>query len=238
MLHLTGFPKGPRRLLLVGMGAVSDRRASLRRAATLAARNAQRLGVGELVWYSGQITPEETESITIGLIAGSWEYADLKSPPPEAERKKPLEKASILTNNTDDTRRALRMVRRSGPAEPASIGDDARQSVYAGLSRRHGKGHRQALRDERDGPRSEGDGSGENGIFLAVAQGTPQEPKPMAIDKGGKPNAAGVLVGKGLCRTKRWHSIKPAQGWSLRSSICAGAGVLGTMEAIGQISLR
>ena len=106
-LHLTGFAKGPRRLLLIGMGAVTDRRASLRRAATLAARTAQRLGVGEMTWYSGQITPEETESITVGLIAGSWEYSDLKSPLPEAERKKPLEKASILTNNTDDTRRAL-----------------------------------------------------------------------------------------------------------------------------------
>jgi leucyl aminopeptidase len=53
MLHLTGIPKGPRRLLLVGMGAVTDRRASFRRAATLAARNANRLGVGEMVWYSG-----------------------------------------------------------------------------------------------------------------------------------------------------------------------------------------
>ena len=50
ILHLTGLAKGPRRILLVGMGAVADRRASLRRAATLAARNAHRLGVGEMVW--------------------------------------------------------------------------------------------------------------------------------------------------------------------------------------------
>ena len=47
-LHLTGFAKGPRRLLLVGMGAVTDRRAAFKRAATLAARNAHRLGVGEM----------------------------------------------------------------------------------------------------------------------------------------------------------------------------------------------
>src|SRR5207244_8943866 len=79
-LHLTGFAKGPRRLLLIGMGAVTDRRAALRRAATVAARTAHRLGVGEMVWYSGQITPEETEAITVGLIAGAWEYIDLKSP--------------------------------------------------------------------------------------------------------------------------------------------------------------
>ena len=106
-LHLTGVAKGPRRLLLVGMGPVTDRKAAFRRAATLAGRNAQRLGVGEMVWYSGQISPDETEAITAGLIAGSWEYADLKSQPPEAERKKPLEKAVNLTSNTDDSRRGL-----------------------------------------------------------------------------------------------------------------------------------
>ena len=64
-LHLTGVAKGPRRLLLIGMGNVTDRKASFRRAATLAARNAQRLGVGEMVWYSGQIAPEELSLIHI-----------------------------------------------------------------------------------------------------------------------------------------------------------------------------
>src|SRR3979409_1128621 len=43
MLHLTGVAKGPRRILLIGLGTVADRRAALRRAATLAARNANRL---------------------------------------------------------------------------------------------------------------------------------------------------------------------------------------------------
>ncbi len=107
VLHLTGVAKGPRRVLLVGMGAVTDRKVALRRAATLAGRNAHRLGVGEAAWYSEQITPDEIEAVTVGLIAGSWEYADLKSPAPEAERKKPLEKAIILATNTDDSRRGL-----------------------------------------------------------------------------------------------------------------------------------
>ena len=48
MLHLTGPGKGPRRILLIGMGQVTDRRASFKRAATLAARHAHRLGVGEV----------------------------------------------------------------------------------------------------------------------------------------------------------------------------------------------
>ena len=84
-----------------------------------------------MVWYSGQITAEETEAITIGLIAGCWEYADLKSPPPESERKKSLEKASILTNNTDDTRRALAVGQAIGSGHSlAPAGDDARQSLH------------------------------------------------------------------------------------------------------------
>src|SRR4051812_15290862 len=116
ILHLTGLAKGPRRILLVGMGAVADRRASLRRAATLAARNAHRLGVGEMVWYSDQLSPDEIEAITIGLIAGSWEYADLKTPVPEPERRKPLEKATILATNTDDSPGDCRTVRRSDRA--------------------------------------------------------------------------------------------------------------------------
>ena len=149
-LHLTGVPKGPRRILLVGMGPVTDRRASFRRAATLAARNAQRLGVGEMAWYSGQIAPEEIEAITAGLIAGSWEYTDLKSQPPEAERKKPLEKAVILTSNTDDSRRALA----NGQAIGAGLGLARRLSMMPGnictpeylaqtatdIAKRHGMG--------------------------------------------------------------------------------------------------
>jgi len=85
--------QGPRRLLLIGMGKCHRSQGFISRAATLAARNAQRLGVGEWCVLQAKISPEEIEAITSGLIAGAWEYADLKSPLPEAERKKPLEKA-------------------------------------------------------------------------------------------------------------------------------------------------
>ena len=239
-LHLTGFAKGPRRLLLVGMGAVSDRRASLRRAATLAARNAHRLGVGEVAWYSGQITPEETEAITIGLIAGAWEYADLKSPLPEAERKKPLEKASILTNNTDDTRRALNNGQAIGSGQslarrlammpgnlctPDYLAETARE-----LAQRHGMEVTVLGRRELEAERM--------GSFLAVAQGTSQDPKLIALEyKGGRPNAKPVvLVGKGLCFDSGGISIKPAQGMEfMKFDMCGASGVLGAMEAIGQI---
>jgi leucyl aminopeptidase len=240
MLHLTGFPKGPRRMLLLGMGAVTDRRASLRRAATLAARNAHRLGVGEMAWYSGQITPEETEAITIGLIAGSWEYADLKTPAPEAERKKPLEKVSILTNNTDDFRNALAngqaigtghsLARRLAMMPGNLCTPDYLAQIAGEIAKRYGMGITVLGRREMEAEKM--------GSFLAVAQGTPQEPKLIAIEyKGGKPNAKPVvLVGKGLCFDSGGISIKPAQGMEfMKFDMCGGAGVLGTMEAIGQM---
>ncbi|HEY4671190.1 MAG TPA: leucyl aminopeptidase, partial [Gemmatimonadaceae bacterium] len=240
MLHLTGFAKGPRRLMLLGMGSMSDRRASLRRAATLAARTAHRLGVGEMVWYSGQITPEETEAITVGLIAGSWEYPDLKTPPPESERRKPLEKASILTNNTDDFRNALSNGQAIGTGQslarrlammPGNICTPEYIAQTAGeIAGRYGMGITILGRREMEAEKM--------GSFLAVAQGTPQEPKLIAMEyKGGKPSAKPVvLVGKGLCFDSGGISIKPAQGMEfMKFDMCGGAGVLGTMEAIGQM---
>ena len=52
------------------------------------------------------------------------------------------------------------------------------------------------------------------GSFLCVAQGTPQDPKLIALeysggDAGAKPVA---LVGKGLCFDSGGISIKPAEG--------------------------
>ena len=76
------------------------------------------------------------------------------------------------------------------------------------------------------------------GSFLAVAQGTPQDPKLIALEyKGGKQNAKPVvLVGKGLCFDSGGISIKPAQGMEfMKFDMCGAAGVLGTFEAIGQM---
>ena len=191
-LHLTGFAKGPRRLLLVGMGPVTDRRAAFKRAATLAARNAHRLGVGEMTWYSGQITPEETEAITVGLMAGAWEYADLKAQAPEAERRKPLTQATILTSNTDDSRRGLAsgkaigdgnaLARRLGMMPGNVCTPELLAQTAADIARRYGMGITVLGRREMEAEKM--------GSFLAVAQGTPQDPKLIVLEhKGGKPSS-------------------------------------------------
>jgi len=240
MLHLSGVAKGPRRLLLIGMGAVTDRRASLRRAATLAGRNAHRLGVGDMAWYSEQLTPEEIEAVTVGLIAGSWEYIDLKSPPPEAERKKPLERAVILTTNTDDSRRGLSggqaigeghsLARRLGMMPGNLCTPEYLAQTAADIAKRYAMEITVLGRREMEAEKM--------GSFLAVAQGTPQDPKLIALEyKGGRPNAKPiVLVGKGLCFDSGGISIKPAQGMEfMKFDMCGAAAVLGAFEALGRI---
>jgi leucyl aminopeptidase len=239
-LHLTGVAKGPRRLLLIGMGNVSDRKSAFRRAATLAARNAQRLGVGEMVWYAGQITPDETESITAGLIGGAWEYSDLKSPVPEPERRKPLEKVTIITSNTDDSRRGLANGQAIGSGQalarrlammPGNLcTPDFLAQTATDIGKRYGMATTILGRREMEAEKM--------GSFLAVAQGTPQEPKLIALEyKGGRPNSKPVVfVGKGLCFDSGGISIKPAQGMEfMKFDMCGAAGVLGTFEAIGQM---
>ena len=243
MLHLTGVVKGPRRLMLIGMGAMTDRRASLKRAATLAARHAHRLGAGEMTWYSGQITAEETEAVAVGLIAGSWEYTELKSQPPEAERKKPLERATILTSNTDDSRRGLANGQAIGQGQslarrlammpgnvctPDLLAETARE-----IGQRHGMEVTVLGRAEME---AEGMGS-----FLAVAQGTPQEPKLVVLKYNGGPGGQKpvMLIGKGLCFDSGGISIKPAQGMEfMKFDMCGAAGVLGALEAVGQMKLN
>jgi leucyl aminopeptidase len=78
------------------------------------------------------------------------------------------------------------------------------------------------------------------GSFLAVAQGTPQEPRLVAIEhRGGKDgDAPVVLVGKGLCFDSGGISIKPAAGMEWMKFDMSGAGgVIGAMEVVGRMKL-
>src|SRR5687768_2933062 len=56
IFHLSGTPDGARRTVLVGMGKISDRAGSLRRAAAIAARQGMKLGTGELAIYAGAVS--------------------------------------------------------------------------------------------------------------------------------------------------------------------------------------
>ena len=237
-LHLAGGSTGPARVLLVGLGKITERVSALRRAAALAARQAGRMGVGRLAFYAGALSRDETEAIAVGLAAGAWEYTDTKTPPPDEEKRAPLTDASIL--GADDrgieNGRAIAeghaLARTLGMmpgnlCTPDFLADTARE-----IAARHGLGVTVLGRAEME---REGMGS-----FLCVAQGTPQDPKLIVLEyRGGAAGTKPVaLVGKGLCFDTGGISIKPAQGMEwMKFDMCGAAGVLGAMEAIARLRL-
>jgi leucyl aminopeptidase len=239
-LHLLGAEGGVERLLLVGMGKVTDRLSALKRAAAIAARKAHQSGVGRLAIYAGKLTADDAEAITLGAIAGAWTMREFQTPPPDDEKRAPLTEVVILAASGQAERGIANgiaigeghsLARRLGMlpgnvCTPDYLADTARE-----IAKRHGMSVTVLGRAEME---KEGMGS-----FLSVAQATPQDPKLIALEyrKGGdKPTIA--LVGKGLCFDTGGVSIKPAQGMEwMKFDMCGAAGVLGAMDAIARLGL-
>jgi leucyl aminopeptidase len=238
LLHLSGTTGGIQRVLLIGMGSAADRVTALRRAAALAGRQANKLGVGRMAFWAGALAPAETEAITLGLIAGSWDFKEMKTAPPAEEQRTPLEEAVIVGADAGAvaTGRAIgeghSLARRLGMlpgnvCTPEYLADTARE-----IAQRHNMKVTVLGRAEMEREKMES--------FLCVAWGTPQDPKLIALEyRKGPANASPVvLVGKGLCFDSGGISIKPAQGMEwMKFDMCGAAGVLGAMETIGRLQL-
>ncbi|MDE3150764.1 MAG: leucyl aminopeptidase, partial [Gemmatimonadota bacterium] len=233
---------GIRRVLLVGMGKVARRTDALRRAATLAARHAGRLGTGALAFYAGSLDAADAEAVTVGLIAGAWRYEDVKTAPPADERRAPVASATVVAPDLDAAGKGVAAGLAMGAGQslartlgmmpgnmctPDFLADTARD-----IAKRHGMQVTVLGRAEME---KEGMGS-----FLCVAQGTPEDPKLIVLEyrhgpKDAKPVA---LVGKGLCFDTGGISIKPAASMEwMKYDMCGAAGVLGAMETIARLGL-
>ena len=238
-LHLSGPGSGPRRLLLVGLGDAASGGAAYKRAGALAARTAAKWGMPSMALLAPGADAAMLEQATVGLHAGAWKYDDLKSQPPESERRAALESAVVLADGDEagaavergvaigeghSLARRLAMMP-GNLCTPEFLAQTARE-----IAERHGMTVNVLGRAdlEREGM----------GAFLCVAQGTPQEPQLVTLEhrKGsGKPV---VLVGKGLCFDTGGISIKPAESMELmKFDMCGAAGVLGAMEAIARLGL-
>ena len=237
-LHLSGGERGVLRVLLVGMGAVTDRPAALRRAGAIAGRQANKAGVGQLAFFAGAINDSETEAIGIGLNAGSWDFKEMKTRPPVEEERAPLTDATILGGSDAGVRAALAigeghsLARRLGMLPGNVCTPDYLAYTARDIAKRLGM--TTAVLDRAAMEREK------MGSFLCVAQGTTQDPKLITItyNKGPKDAKPIALVGKGLCFDSGGISIKPAQGMEwMKFDMCGAAGVLGAMEAIGRLEL-
>jgi leucyl aminopeptidase len=242
LFFLSGASNGPRRVVLIGMGKVTDRAGSLRRAAAIAARQAMKLGGGDVAFVATTGDAREIEAITVGLIAGSWQYRDLKTPPPEEEIRQPLERAVVLVDDAGSAQKAVDTGSAIGAGHslartlammpgnlctPQYLADTAQE-----IASRYGMKCTVLGRKEME---AEGMGS-----FLCVAQGTPQDPKLIVVEYNGGPAGQQPvgIVGKGLCFDSGGISIKPAQGMEdMKYDMCGAAGVLGALEAVGRMKL-
>lgn len=240
-LTLLGTENGIERVMLVGMGKVTDHRAALRRAASIAARRAHQSGFGQLAISAGTLSADDVETIALGAIAGAWEFKEYQTPPPEDERRSALSEVTILGADDASAREGIArglaigegytLARRlamlpGNVCTPDYLADTARD-----IAKRHGLAVTVLGRAEME---REGMGS-----FLAVAQGTPQEPRLITLEyrKGGNKPVI-MLVGKGLCFDSGGISIKPAQGMEwMKFDMCGAAGVLGAVDAIARLQL-
>jgi leucyl aminopeptidase len=243
LLHLVGGASGPARILLVGMGKGAARVGALRRAGTIAARQAGRMGTGALSLYAGPLDSDEVEAVAMGLAAGAWDYTDTKTPAPEADRRRPLTAAQILGDDVAIIEQGIAsgsaiaeghaLARTLGMMPGNLCTPEFLANTARDIAARHGLGVTVLGRAEME---ELGMGS-----LLCVAQGTPEDPKLIALEYNGgaKGSAPVVLVGKGLCFDSGGISIKPAQGMEwMKFDMCGAAGVLGAMEAIARLELK
>ncbi len=239
------YPQGDApRLLLVGIGKPDDPRAAIRNAVAAGAKRARVLGLPEAAVL---ITREAAGSLSgrdLGQIAaeggakGAWHFPELKQPPSD-DQKPPLERIDLFA--TADLV-GFREGHQVGAAIAAGQMFCRRLQVLPGnhlpprrlgeaaaeLAKRHGHGitvlDRVAI--EKEGM----------GALLAVAQGSSEEPRFIAIEYAGASGPPVVLVGKGVSFDSGGISIKPAQGMEdMKYDMSGAAAVLGTFEMLGRL---
>jgi leucyl aminopeptidase len=241
-LLLYGGDRGPERVLLVGVGSQLTLPA-VSRAATLAGRRANALGVGRGAFWYDLAGAAALEHALLGGPLGAWEYRELRSPPKPSERRRPLASWTVFVPKLDaaarDALRAARAVaegQRLARTLAMMPGNLCTPEFIAQTARDIATRHKLSCTVRG---RKEMEALGMH-AFLAVAQGTPQDPKFVVLEyRGGKTDDAPVaLVGKGICFDTGGISLKPADRMEwMKFDMCGAAGVLGAMEAIARLRL-
>ncbi|MCA9650304.1 MAG: leucyl aminopeptidase [Myxococcales bacterium] len=237
-------------VMLVGTGALTDSSA-LRQLGHDAAREAQRVGAGQIVLdlhgahglpAEGADAPQAGSLLAQGLELGTYAYDRFLSEP----NRRPLTLASVSVWG-----------RSAAPADGSGRG----QIVAAAIARARDLGNgppglvtptflAQTATEIADSLRKAGhdveltilerEQCEERGMgcYLGVAQGSDQPPKfihlayrPKAAAKGGDAPARVCLVGKGVTFDSGGYSLKPAEGMlDMKLDMCGAAAVIGAFE--------
>ncbi len=238
------WPSGPaERILLVGLGkATPDPRGAVRRGASVAAKQARKIGVGAMAIAvaSGATALDAADVAQLlaeGAPQGAWRFNAMKRPPEDP--KPELTKVELLFGAELDAAAAGHRVGAALAAGhvlardlqilPGNLCTPSHLATVAGdLASRHGFAvtvlDRKAL--EVEGMRA----------LLAVAQGGGEEPRFIILEYKGSNDAPVVLVGKGITFDTGGISIKPADKMEdMKFDMSGAAAVLGAFETLGRL---
>ena len=239
----------PQRLLLVGLGKPGEvTRTAIRRAAAVAAKRTRALGAKQLAFVvtaesrNGVSARDIGQVVVEGAAQGAWAFTELKAALPPEESKPELESVTLVCDAKET--KEVGAGRRVGDAiaaghrltrylqmlpgnvcTPTYLAERAKQ-----LADRYG--FTLTVLD-RAQMKQEG-----MGALLAVAQGSEQEPRFIALEYRGAGDAPPVaIIGKGVTFDSGGISIKPAQNMEdMKFDMSGAAAVLGTFEAVGRLT--
>jgi leucyl aminopeptidase len=244
-----------RRVLLVGVGKREDHTVErLRRAVGTAVRVAERMSISEISVSVGHVhhLSEHMGDYYAGLAAveaavlAAWDFRELKTQAEDAAPRAVLDRMTLIAHADEElseleraahhgciTARAANIARdlqqRPGNvATPSFVADRARR-----IADRFGLGMTVLDREQM---REEG-----MHALLAVAQGTQEEPRFLALEyRGGAKDAAPVvLVGKGVTFDSGGISIKPSERMEdMKYDMSGAAAVIGAMHAVAELELH
>lgn len=238
-------PRGPRRVLLVGMGKLSEiTRGAVRRAAAVAARKAIALGVDSMALhvaheFRGGVTPAGIGQVVVeGAVQGAWQFNALKA---AGDKKPPLKNIELIASREE--RQEMERGRTIGQAIAighklarnlqALPGNICTPEYLANVARQLAKAYGFKLtvmnpaQMQREG----------FGALLAVAQGSVQEPRFIILEYRGAGRQPPIcLIGKGITFDSGGISIKPSEKMEeMKYDMSGAAAVLGTFEVLGQL---
>jgi leucyl aminopeptidase len=233
------------RILLVGVGKPGEvTRSVLRRAAAVAAKRARGLGATAFAFAvvpeaRGGVSAGEVGQVTVeGAAQGAWQFTELKQA--GEDRKPELEAVAVVVEATEAS--AAEAGRSVGDAIAAGYrltrglqmqpGNVCTPSYLADQAGKLAKAYGFTLTVlDRAQLKKEG-----MGALLAVAQGSAEEPRFIALEYKGGAGAPVVLVGKGVTFDSGGISIKPAQNMEdMKFDMSGAAAVLGTFEVLGRL---
>jgi leucyl aminopeptidase len=243
------YPAGGKaqRILLVGMGKAQEvTRGAIRRAAGVAAKRARGLGAARFAFAVAADARNGVSAKDLGQVAvegaaqGAWSFTELKQKPDDP--KPDVDVVQIVVEKSEaadaeagrkigDAVAAGHALTRYLQMQPGNV---CTPSYLADRAKDLAKQYGFAVTVlDRKQIKAEG-----MGALLAVAQGSAEEPRFIALEyKGGGDQAPVVLVGKGVTFDSGGISIKPAQNMEeMKFDMSGAAAVLGTFEALGRLT--